>query len=111
MSLWTRENYEDDEPDIETSKHILDITGDKFCQLVTSEKNSFILGEKGENMPLCTFTSRIPLWRSCCGSAVTNPTGVQRRRVDPWPCLVGSGSRADPALLCLWQRTAAAAPI
>ncbi|XP_054428701.1 probable JmjC domain-containing histone demethylation protein 2C isoform X3 [Pteronotus mesoamericanus] len=40
MSLWTHENYEDDELDIETSKYILDIIGDKFCQLVTSEKTA-----------------------------------------------------------------------
>lgn len=40
MSLWTHENYEDDEIDIETSKYILDIIGDKFCQLVTSEKTA-----------------------------------------------------------------------
>ncbi|XP_060048656.1 probable JmjC domain-containing histone demethylation protein 2C isoform X2 [Erinaceus europaeus] len=38
MSLWTHENYDDDELDLETSKYILDIIGDKFCQLVTSEK-------------------------------------------------------------------------
>ncbi|XP_069720153.1 probable JmjC domain-containing histone demethylation protein 2C isoform X4 [Phaenicophaeus curvirostris] len=38
LSLWTHENYEDDELDLETSKYILDIIGDKFCQLVTSEK-------------------------------------------------------------------------
>ncbi|XP_053063174.1 probable JmjC domain-containing histone demethylation protein 2C isoform X3 [Acinonyx jubatus] len=40
MSLWTHENYEDDELDVETSKYILDIIGDKFCQLVTSEKTA-----------------------------------------------------------------------
>ncbi|XP_059964883.1 probable JmjC domain-containing histone demethylation protein 2C isoform X2 [Mesoplodon densirostris] len=40
LSLWTHENYEDDEVDIETSKYILDIIGDKFCQLVTSEKTA-----------------------------------------------------------------------
>ncbi|XP_066881631.1 probable JmjC domain-containing histone demethylation protein 2C isoform X7 [Kogia breviceps] len=40
MSLWTHENYEDDEVDIETSKYILDIISDKFCQLVTSEKTA-----------------------------------------------------------------------
>ncbi|XP_013206617.1 probable JmjC domain-containing histone demethylation protein 2C isoform X1 [Microtus ochrogaster] len=40
MSLWTHENYEDDEIDVETSKYILDIIGDKFCQLVTSEKTA-----------------------------------------------------------------------
>ncbi|XP_027629878.1 probable JmjC domain-containing histone demethylation protein 2C isoform X3 [Tupaia chinensis] len=40
MSLWTHENYDDDELDIETSKYILDIIGDKFCQLVTSEKTA-----------------------------------------------------------------------
>lgn len=40
MSLWTHDNYDDDELDIETSKYILDIIGDKFCQLVTSEKTA-----------------------------------------------------------------------
>ncbi|KYO28173.1 hypothetical protein Y1Q_0006910 [Alligator mississippiensis] len=40
MSLWTHENYDDDELDLETSKYILDIIGDKFCQLVTSEKTA-----------------------------------------------------------------------
>ncbi|XP_008161454.1 probable JmjC domain-containing histone demethylation protein 2C isoform X1 [Chrysemys picta bellii] len=40
MSLWTHDNYEDDEVDLETSKYILDIIGDKFCQLVTSEKTA-----------------------------------------------------------------------
>ncbi|XP_029397949.1 probable JmjC domain-containing histone demethylation protein 2C isoform X2 [Mus pahari] len=40
MSLWTHENYEDEEVDVETSKYILDIIGDKFCQLVTSEKTA-----------------------------------------------------------------------
>ncbi|XP_032279790.1 probable JmjC domain-containing histone demethylation protein 2C isoform X1 [Phoca vitulina] len=40
MSLWTHENYDDDELDVETSKYILDIIGDKFCQLVTSEKTA-----------------------------------------------------------------------
>ncbi|EDL97331.1 rCG60835, isoform CRA_a [Rattus norvegicus] len=40
MSLWTHENYEDDDIDVETSKYILDIIGDKFCQLVTSEKTA-----------------------------------------------------------------------
>ncbi|XP_057607034.1 probable JmjC domain-containing histone demethylation protein 2C isoform X3 [Chionomys nivalis] len=40
MSLWTHENYEDDEIDVETSKYILDMIGDKFCQLVTSEKTA-----------------------------------------------------------------------
>ncbi|XP_006835874.1 PREDICTED: probable JmjC domain-containing histone demethylation protein 2C isoform X1 [Chrysochloris asiatica] len=40
ISLWTHENYEDDELDVETSKYILDVIGDKFCQLVTSEKTA-----------------------------------------------------------------------
>ncbi|XP_058698017.1 probable JmjC domain-containing histone demethylation protein 2C isoform X2 [Poecile atricapillus] len=40
LSLWTHENYEDEELDLETSKYILDIIGDKFCQLVTSEKTA-----------------------------------------------------------------------
>ncbi|XP_029465590.1 probable JmjC domain-containing histone demethylation protein 2C isoform X2 [Rhinatrema bivittatum] len=38
ISLWTPENYEDDELDLEATKYILDHIGDKFCQLVTSEK-------------------------------------------------------------------------
>ncbi|XP_063290225.1 probable JmjC domain-containing histone demethylation protein 2C isoform X1 [Pelobates fuscus] len=38
LSLWTHENYEDDDLDIETIKYILGYIGDKFCQLVTSEK-------------------------------------------------------------------------
>nr|XP_020853833.1 probable JmjC domain-containing histone demethylation protein 2C isoform X2 [Phascolarctos cinereus] len=40
LSLWTYENYDDDELDLETSKYILSIIGDKFCQLVTSEKTA-----------------------------------------------------------------------
>ncbi|XP_072195832.1 probable JmjC domain-containing histone demethylation protein 2C isoform X4 [Excalfactoria chinensis] len=40
LSLWTHENYEEDELDLETCKYILDIIGDKFCQLVTSEKTA-----------------------------------------------------------------------
>uniref|UniRef100_F6XFN4 Probable JmjC domain-containing histone demethylation protein 2C n=1 Tax=Monodelphis domestica TaxID=13616 RepID=F6XFN4_MONDO len=40
LSLWTHENYDDDELDLETSKYILNIIGDKFCQLVTSEKTA-----------------------------------------------------------------------
>ncbi|XP_013012177.2 probable JmjC domain-containing histone demethylation protein 2C isoform X2 [Cavia porcellus] len=40
MSLWTHESYEEDELDIDTSKYILEIIGDKFCQLVTSEKTA-----------------------------------------------------------------------
>ncbi|XP_023571967.1 probable JmjC domain-containing histone demethylation protein 2C isoform X1 [Octodon degus] len=40
LSLWTHESYEEDEVDIETSKYILEIIGDKFCQLVTSEKTA-----------------------------------------------------------------------
>uniref|UniRef100_A0A669QDW0 Probable JmjC domain-containing histone demethylation protein 2C n=1 Tax=Phasianus colchicus TaxID=9054 RepID=A0A669QDW0_PHACC len=40
LSLWTHENYEDDDLDLETCKYILDIIGDKFCQLVTSEKTA-----------------------------------------------------------------------
>ncbi|MEE6485401.1 hypothetical protein FKM82_014266 [Ascaphus truei] len=38
LSLWTHENYEDDELDLETIKYVLGYIGDKFCQLVTSEK-------------------------------------------------------------------------
>ncbi|XP_072851273.1 putative JmjC domain-containing histone demethylation protein 2C isoform X2 [Pogona vitticeps] len=40
MSLWTHENYDDDEMDLETCKYILERIGDKFCQLVTSEKTA-----------------------------------------------------------------------
>ncbi|XP_033004820.1 probable JmjC domain-containing histone demethylation protein 2C isoform X2 [Lacerta agilis] len=40
MSLWTHDNYDDDEIDLETCKYILDHIGDKFCQLVTSEKTA-----------------------------------------------------------------------
>ncbi|XP_062989137.1 probable JmjC domain-containing histone demethylation protein 2C [Elgaria multicarinata webbii] len=40
MSLWTHENDDDDEMDLETCKYILDHIGDKFCQLVTSEKTA-----------------------------------------------------------------------
>uniref|UniRef100_A0A8C5M3C5 Probable JmjC domain-containing histone demethylation protein 2C n=1 Tax=Leptobrachium leishanense TaxID=445787 RepID=A0A8C5M3C5_9ANUR len=38
LSLWTHENYEDDDLDLETIKYVLGYIGDKFCQLVTSEK-------------------------------------------------------------------------
>ncbi|XP_030058985.1 putative JmjC domain-containing histone demethylation protein 2C [Microcaecilia unicolor] len=38
LSLWTPENEEDEELDLEATKYILDNIGDKFCQLVTSEK-------------------------------------------------------------------------
>ncbi|XP_053548240.1 probable JmjC domain-containing histone demethylation protein 2C isoform X2 [Bombina bombina] len=38
LSLWTHETYDDDELDLETIKYILGYIGDKFCQLVTSEK-------------------------------------------------------------------------
>ncbi|XP_060097096.1 probable JmjC domain-containing histone demethylation protein 2C isoform X1 [Heteronotia binoei] len=40
ISLWTHENYDDDEVDIEMCKYILEHIGDKFCQLVTSEKTA-----------------------------------------------------------------------
>ncbi|KAJ7324294.1 hypothetical protein JRQ81_017314 [Phrynocephalus forsythii] len=40
MSLWTHENYDDEEMDLETCKYILERIGDKFCQLVTSEKTA-----------------------------------------------------------------------
>ncbi|XP_053165733.1 probable JmjC domain-containing histone demethylation protein 2C isoform X2 [Hemicordylus capensis] len=40
MSLWTHENYDDDEMDLETCKYILEHIGDKFCHLVTSEKTA-----------------------------------------------------------------------
>lgn len=40
ISLWTHENYDDDEVDIEMCKYILGHIGDKFCQLVTSEKTA-----------------------------------------------------------------------
>ncbi|XP_018082816.1 probable JmjC domain-containing histone demethylation protein 2C isoform X2 [Xenopus laevis] len=38
LSLWSHEHYEDEELDLETIKYILAYIGDKFCQLVTSEK-------------------------------------------------------------------------
>ncbi|XP_071985592.1 probable JmjC domain-containing histone demethylation protein 2C isoform X3 [Engystomops pustulosus] len=38
LSLWTHDNYEDDELDLESIKYILGYIGDKFCQMVTSEK-------------------------------------------------------------------------
>lgn len=67
MSLWTHENYEDDELDIETSKYILDIIGDKFCQLVTSEKTALSWVKKDGkevkyNMNCTNFVLRISLW-------------------------------------------------
>ncbi|KAL8186927.1 UNVERIFIED_CONTAM: hypothetical protein K2H54_022272 [Gekko kuhli] len=40
VSLWTHENYDDDEVDIEMCKYILEHISDKFCQLVTSEKTA-----------------------------------------------------------------------
>ncbi|XP_063163652.1 probable JmjC domain-containing histone demethylation protein 2C isoform X4 [Candoia aspera] len=40
MNLWTHESYDDDEMDLETCKYILEHIGDKFCQLVTSEKTA-----------------------------------------------------------------------
>lgn len=68
MSLWTHENYEDDELDIETSKYILDIIGDKFCQLVTSEKTALSWVKKDgkeviyfETCSCRNFISRISL--------------------------------------------------
>lgn len=66
MSLWTHENYEDDELDIETSKYILDIIGDKFCQLVTSEKTALSWVKKDGkevkyNMNCTNFILRISL--------------------------------------------------
>lgn len=51
LSLWTHENYEDDELDLETSKYILDIIGDKFCQLVTSEKTAMSWVKKDGKEP------------------------------------------------------------
>ncbi|XP_053306482.1 probable JmjC domain-containing histone demethylation protein 2C isoform X2 [Spea bombifrons] len=38
LSLWTHENYDDDDLDLDTIKYVLGYIGDKFCQLVTSEK-------------------------------------------------------------------------
>lgn len=38
LSLWTHENYEDDDLDLNSIKYILGYIGDKFCQMVTSEK-------------------------------------------------------------------------
>ncbi|OCT71510.1 probable JmjC domain-containing histone demethylation protein 2C isoform X2 [Xenopus laevis] len=38
LSLWSHEHYEDEELDLETVKYVLAYIGDKFCQLVTSEK-------------------------------------------------------------------------
>ncbi|XP_040217919.1 probable JmjC domain-containing histone demethylation protein 2C isoform X2 [Rana temporaria] len=38
LSLWTHENYEDDDFDLNSIKYILGYIGDKFCQMVTSEK-------------------------------------------------------------------------
>ncbi|KAM5142381.1 putative JmjC domain-containing histone demethylation protein 2C isoform 2-T2 [Mantella aurantiaca] len=38
LSLWTHENYEDDDFDLDSIKYILGYIGDKFCQMVTSEK-------------------------------------------------------------------------
>ncbi|XP_068111236.1 probable JmjC domain-containing histone demethylation protein 2C isoform X3 [Hyperolius riggenbachi] len=40
LSLWTHENYEDDEFDLDSIKYILGFIGDKFCQMVTSEKTA-----------------------------------------------------------------------
>ncbi|XP_018432159.1 PREDICTED: probable JmjC domain-containing histone demethylation protein 2C [Nanorana parkeri] len=38
LSLWTHEGYEDDDFDLDSIKYILGYIGDKFCQMVTSEK-------------------------------------------------------------------------
>ncbi|KAM9325387.1 putative JmjC domain-containing histone demethylation protein 2C [Gastrophryne carolinensis] len=38
LSLWTHESYEDDDLDMDSIKYILNYIGDKFCQMVTSEK-------------------------------------------------------------------------
>ncbi|KAG8435592.1 hypothetical protein GDO86_013506, partial [Hymenochirus boettgeri] len=38
LSLWTHESYEDEELDLDTVKYILGYIGDKFCQMVTTEK-------------------------------------------------------------------------
>lgn len=59
MSLWTHENYEDDEIDVETSKYILDIIGDKFCQLVTSEKTALSWVKKDGKKVNITYTLQI----------------------------------------------------
>ncbi|XP_053367912.1 probable JmjC domain-containing histone demethylation protein 2C isoform X1 [Clarias gariepinus] len=40
LSLWAPDAYEEIDLDLDTSKYILSYIGDKFCQLVTSEKTA-----------------------------------------------------------------------
>ncbi|XP_017338819.1 probable JmjC domain-containing histone demethylation protein 2C isoform X3 [Ictalurus punctatus] len=40
LSLWAPDAYEENDLDVETSKYILSYIGDKFCQLVMSEKTA-----------------------------------------------------------------------
>ncbi|KAB5555365.1 hypothetical protein PHYPO_G00033180 [Pangasianodon hypophthalmus] len=40
LSLWAPDAYEENDLDLETSKYILSYIGDKFCQLVMSEKTA-----------------------------------------------------------------------
>ncbi|TSK14568.1 putative JmjC domain-containing histone demethylation protein 2C [Bagarius yarrelli] len=40
LSLWAPDAYEENDLDLETSKYILSCIGDKFCQLVMSEKTA-----------------------------------------------------------------------
>lgn len=40
LSLWAPDAYEENDLDMETSKYILSYIGDKFCQLVMSEKTA-----------------------------------------------------------------------
>lgn len=40
LSLWAPDTYEENDLDLETSKYILSYIGDKFCQLVMSEKTA-----------------------------------------------------------------------
>lgn len=40
LSLWAPDAYEENDMELETSKYILSYIGDKFCQLVMSEKTA-----------------------------------------------------------------------
>lgn len=57
LSLWTHENYEDDEFDLESIKYILGYIGDKFCQMVTSEKAAMTWVKKDGTcrLTLCVY--------------------------------------------------------
>lgn len=81
MSLWTHDNYDDDELDIETSKYILDIIGDKFCQLVTSEKTALSWVKKdGKEV---TYLEFLTIKALCClGSALSRETLTAPNLVD-----------------------------